>query len=94
MQLADDVDLDEIAALCDGYSGADITTVRDEVGGSGTCTHSLWEQACRDASFMSMRRRISGLKDEEIGALSSGTYQDIRAIVRVCVWSRKLVSNT
>ncbi|XP_076466674.1 katanin p60 ATPase-containing subunit A1-like [Babylonia areolata] len=42
------VDLMEVAAKLDGYSGADITNV------------------CRDAAMMSFRRRISGLRPDEI----------------------------
>jgi len=48
IKLTDDVDLKELAARLDGYSGADITNI------------------CRDASMMSMRRRIKGLRPEEI----------------------------
>eukprot|EP01094_Clydonella_sp_ATCC50884_P027725 TRINITY_DN8085_c0_g1_i2.p1 TRINITY_DN8085_c0_g1~~TRINITY_DN8085_c0_g1_i2.p1 ORF type:complete len:481 (+),score=96.21 TRINITY_DN8085_c0_g1_i2:45-1445(+) len=53
IKLAEDVDLDALADRCEGYSGADITTVS------------------RDASFMSMRRRIKGLTPDEIRSLSS-----------------------
>uniref|UniRef100_A0A2P2I492 Katanin p60 ATPase-containing subunit A1 n=1 Tax=Hirondellea gigas TaxID=1518452 RepID=A0A2P2I492_9CRUS len=46
-----DVNLKTVAAMLDGYSGADITNV------------------CRDASMMSMRRKIAGLRPEQIKAL-------------------------
>lgn len=52
VKLSGDVDLNKIATLLEGYSGADITTL------------------CRDASMMSMRRRIAGLSQQEIKALS------------------------
>ena len=51
------LNLDELAALMDGYSGADITNV------------------CRDASMMSMRRRIKGLTPDQIKALSSSELE-------------------
>jgi SpoVK/Ycf46/Vps4 family AAA+-type ATPase len=54
VKLKDDVNLDQLAAKFEGYSGADITIV------------------CRDAAFMAMRKRISGLKAEEIKNINQG----------------------
>nr|KAI8765054.1 katanin p60 ATPase-containing subunit A1 [Biomphalaria glabrata] len=48
VEKAEGLNLNEIADLLDGYSGADITCV------------------CRDAAMMSFRRRIAGLRPEEI----------------------------
>lgn len=54
MGLSADVNLEEIADLIDGYSGADITIV------------------CRDASMMSMRRKIEGLTPQQIKNMPKG----------------------
>ncbi|KAI9563319.1 hypothetical protein GHT06_010777 [Daphnia sinensis] len=68
----DGVDLDAIAELLDGYSGADITNV------------------CRDASMMSMRRRIAGLRPDQIRQLAKEeldlpvTMEDFMAAVEKC----------
>eukprot|EP00297_Palpitomonas_bilix_P009225 CAMPEP_0113874908 /NCGR_PEP_ID=MMETSP0780_2-20120614/4617_1 /TAXON_ID=652834 /ORGANISM="Palpitomonas bilix" /LENGTH=526 /DNA_ID=CAMNT_0000860777 /DNA_START=71 /DNA_END=1651 /DNA_ORIENTATION=+ /assembly_acc=CAM_ASM_000599 len=48
IELSDDVDMDELAKITEGYSGSDVTTI------------------CRDASFMSMRKAVKGLRPEEI----------------------------
>ncbi|RUS83705.1 hypothetical protein EGW08_008553 [Elysia chlorotica] len=48
VEVGSDVDLDKIAEMAEGYSGADITCV------------------CRDAAMMSFRRRISGLRPDEV----------------------------
>jgi len=48
VELGEDVDLDKVAGMLEGYSGADITNV------------------CRDAAMMSFRRRIEGLRPDEI----------------------------
>ncbi|KAF6017790.1 KATNAL1 [Bugula neritina] len=48
VELSPDVNLEEIADLIVGYSGADITNV------------------CRDAAMMSMRRKIEGLRPDQI----------------------------
>eukprot|EP01127_Copromyxa_protea_P001988 TRINITY_DN11890_c0_g1_i1.p1 TRINITY_DN11890_c0_g1~~TRINITY_DN11890_c0_g1_i1.p1 ORF type:complete len:527 (+),score=119.83 TRINITY_DN11890_c0_g1_i1:33-1583(+) len=52
MKISTDVDLDDLVAGFDGYSGADITNV------------------CRDASFMAMRKLISGLNKQQIRDLN------------------------
>lgn len=52
VKLDSGVNLKDIAAKLEGYSGADITNV------------------CRDASMMSMRRKIAGLKPEQIKQLA------------------------
>lgn len=52
VKLSDDVNLEEIADKCEGYSGADITNV------------------CRDASFMSMRKKIKGMTADQIKTLA------------------------
>ncbi|KAF2364462.1 Katanin p60 subunit A1 [Trinorchestia longiramus] len=69
---SDDVDLTSIAAMLDGYSGADITNV------------------CRDASMMWMRRKIAGLRPEQIKALPKEelelpvTANDFREAIKKC----------
>ena len=52
VSIDDDLDLEDIAARVEGYSGADITNV------------------CRDASMMSMRKKIAGLRPDEIRNLN------------------------
>ncbi|XP_075228319.1 katanin p60 isoform X3 [Lycorma delicatula] len=52
VKLEPSVNLQDIAARLQGYSGADITNV------------------CRDASMMSMRRKIAGLRPEQIKQLA------------------------
>jgi katanin p60 ATPase-containing subunit A1 len=49
--VGEDVIVEELAGMIEGYSGADITNI------------------CRDASMMSMRRRIRGLTPEEIRSI-------------------------
>lgn len=55
MKVGTDVNMDDLVANFDGYSGADITNV------------------CRDASFMAMRKLISGLNKQQIKDLNLGT---------------------
>ncbi|KAA0192745.1 hypothetical protein HAZT_HAZT008466 [Hyalella azteca] len=68
----EDVDLTAVAAMLDGYSGADITNV------------------CRDASMMSMRRKIAGLRPEQIKVLPKEeldlpvTANDFREAIKKC----------
>jgi len=54
VELSPDVNLEEIADLIVGYSGADITNV------------------CRDAAMMSMRRKIEGLRPDQIKNMRKG----------------------
>uniref|UniRef100_A0A5S6QBX0 Katanin p60 ATPase-containing subunit A1 n=1 Tax=Trichuris muris TaxID=70415 RepID=A0A5S6QBX0_TRIMR len=56
LKLSTDLDLDEIAQLLHGYSGADVANV------------------CRDASMMSMRRRIAEIGTDEIKAVPVEEY--------------------
>lgn len=54
MKLGSDVDMDDLVASFDGYSGADMSSV------------------CRDASYMGMRKLISGLNKQQIRDLNIG----------------------
>ncbi|KAL2913742.1 Katanin p60 ATPase-containing subunit A1 [Polyrhizophydium stewartii] len=58
IKVADDVDLESLAQKMKGYSGADITNA----SASPCCI-------CRDASMMTMRRRIRGLGPDQIRSI-------------------------
>lgn len=62
MKVGIDVNMDELVANFDGYSGADITNV------------------CRDASFMAMRKLISGLNKQQIKDLNLGVLLEWRLL--------------
>lgn len=72
IKIKEDLNLQEIAAKLEGYSGADITSV------------------CRDASMMSMRKKIQGLKPEEIRQIPKEefdlpiTYGDFIEAINKC----------
>lgn len=72
VKLDSDINLNQIATMLSGYSGADITNV------------------CRDASMMSMRRKIAGLTPDQIRALPKEeldlpvTQEDFMAAVAKC----------